>query len=154
MVDPVRPVPNGRVLPETVMISNIKPAIPELSYRVLHQKYVQEGLSLTQLSRHLASSRTRIRKALVSFDIPIKTKKYCFNSTNVPYGKVVSEAGLVVDCKVEQRNIRLILKLRNSGLSLKEICRKLEERKIPTKTGREVWHSESLRQVIKKNQIE
>lgn len=154
MVDPTHPVPNGRVLPEIVMISSIKPAIQELSYRVLHQKYVQDGLSLTQMSRHFASSRSRVRRALVNFNIPIVTNKHRFNSTNIPYGKVISEEGEVINCKNEQKNIRLILKMRSSGSSLNKICEELERRNIPSKTGRKVWHSESLRQLIKKNQTE
>ena len=150
MVDPAHPVPNQNVLPETTMISAIKPALTPLTYDVLHQKYVVEGLGTGKIAKQLASSKNRIRSALIAFKIPLESKRFVFNSTNLPYGKKLNSKGDLVDCAKEQKVIKLILRLKGEGLSNRKICDELQRKKIKTKTGNEVWHHESLRQMLGK----
>jgi hypothetical protein len=150
MVDPADPVPNKNVLPEIVMISSIKPALTTLSYAVLHQKYVVEGLGTGKIARQLASSKTRIRAALLAHKIPFDKKRFSFNSTNIPYGYKISSDGTLVNCPKEQKIISFILKLKLEGLSIRAISDELKAKGIKTKTGKETWANESLRQVVKR----
>lgn len=145
-------MPNKNVLPETTIISSIKPSLSVLSRDVLHQKYVVEGLGTGKIAKQFASSKNRIRAALIEFGIPLDPKRHNFNLTNVPYGKKFTDDGRLVDCPKEQKIIKLILKLKADGLSNRKVSAELERRKIRTKTGKDTWHPESLRQIIKKIQ--
>ncbi|MCT4642193.1 MAG: recombinase family protein [Bacteriovoracaceae bacterium] len=134
------------------MISGIKPSLPSLSYDILHQKYVIEGLGTGQIAKQFASSKNRIRDALIKYGIPLESKRHRFNKTNIPFGKKLNSEGGLDDCSKEQRAIEIILKLKSKGLSNRKICEELQSRKIRIKTGKEVWHPESLRQMLKRIQ--
>lgn len=72
VVDPIESSAKSVLRPETVLISSIKTLSDSLNARVLHQKYVVEGLSLKQIARQFASSKSGVSSALKRAKIPVR----------------------------------------------------------------------------------
>ena len=69
---------------------------------------------------------------------------------SIPYGFRLSEDGnTLIPEPTEQANIRLILDLREAGLSLRAIASELQARGIKTKQGKAQWSPKVLASVIR-----
>jgi len=126
--------------------------IPEnRAYRdtsVLHQKYVVEWATLTQIAKEFLCSRSAVVKALVKAGIPLRqqSKEGCL-PRSVGYGTVIVE-GRRVPSQVEERVIKTITSLRRDGLSFDKIADRLTQLGIPTKTRRKKWNGGCIRAII------
>jgi len=131
------------------MISTFKPRYIELSYDLLHQKYVIEKLNTREIAAQFFSSNSRIRDALKANNIPLrKRKNMSFNRTNTPFGKRLLANGKLEDCPREMEAIQLMIRLKTQNSTYKAICEELEKRGIKTKMGRTKWSSESIKRAI------
>jgi len=92
--------------------------------------------------------------------IPIRTKKQTIKGEKLgkdfkcaghpPFGFAYLDGKLIVDPK-EQLIISKILKLRQSGMSLRAIAEELNGQKIPTRTGKD-WYLSFVKTIIDRNQ--
>jgi len=71
---------------------------------------------------------------------------------DIPFGYYLHADGqtLMEDHK-EQQVISLIKELRHEACSLKAICQELKHRGLPTKTGKENWHPQSVSRILKRH---
>ncbi len=69
---------------------------------------------------------------------------------NVPFGYDVTSDGLLVINENEQKAIRLMLRLKRKGHSLRAICRELEIEGHRTKTGRFSWNHKTVGSILKR----
>ena len=67
-----------------------------------HENYIEKGLSLRQIAKLTASSKTTIREALASYNIPIRKKGSCYNNPHFPKFGQRKVNGKLVDHKREQ----------------------------------------------------
>lgn len=70
------------------------------------------------------------------------------NGGNVPFGFDLVDNKLVPN-KQEAESVALIHSLRKEGLSLREIIAELQVRGIKTKTGKEQWNPQVIRDILK-----
>lgn len=143
----------GNVLhPQTALISTVKTLPDYLNGRVLHQKYVVEGLSLKQIATLFASSKDAVLRALRAEGIPLRAHgQHHGRPANPAYGKRIVR-GRLVDCPAEQRVIKLIKKLASDGdLTATGIARRLTEMGIAMRNGKTQWHHEQVRSILKRN---
>jgi len=138
--------------PEIIINSVINTGSKVNDPSVLHALYVQKRLSLAQLAAYFASSKYMIKNALNTFGIPIRTpgKRLRPSQCNIAYGKKIINDKLV-DNPEELLVIRKILSLHQSGLSNRNVAKKLNEQSIPTKKKTSGWNHETIRQIIKRN---
>ena len=99
--------------------------------------------SLAQMERDLISERT--------IDA-LRYKKSKMEKTggDIPFGYDVTEKNILIKNKAEQKVISLICRSRTKGDSLREICRKLEEKGFRTKTGRLKWQAKVISSILKR----
>ena len=140
---------NNVLHPEIIVKSVINTGSPLNDPAVLHDLYVQKGLSLKQMAALFASSKCLVRSALRKFDIPIRSVgiQQRPNSYNLPYGKKMA-FGEVVDHPEEQKIIKLIVELHKAGSSNQAIAKHLDSRSIPTKKKNKGWNRETVRQIL------
>ena len=114
----------------------------------LKQKYLQEGLSSTEIAKLTFSSRPTITKLLKQYGIPLKKITRRNDGGHVfGYRKF---GGKAIELKKEQEVIELIKSHRRSGYSYQKITDILTEKKIETKTKKGVWYSKVVRQILKR----
>ena len=68
---------------------------------------------------------------------------------DVPYGYCARKGKLYPDPQ-EQKAVAMILNLAGKEMSLRDICRKLEEAGVARKNGSRTWHLEAVRRIIKR----
>lgn len=142
----------GNVLhPETALISSIKTLADNLNASVLHEKYVIQGLSIKQIARQSASSKSGVLAALKRAGIPTRAPSDPHgHPANPAYGMRLTK-GKLVDCPAEQRVIRLVKKMaEGEGRPVTAIARKLSEMGIKTRSGHTNWHHEMVRSILKR----
>lgn len=156
MVHQTEENPNLFLLHETSIISVIKPRYVNLSYDLLHQKYVQEGLRTCEIARQTFSSTSRIREALKRAGIPLRKRKgtQTYNSSNLPFGKKLTANGEVIVCPDEMSAVKLMVKMSCDGETFKAIGDELQKRGIKTKSGRESWTTGSIKRAIQRGREE
>lgn len=118
------------------------------------------GLSLNDISEQTGMARSTLRDAFKKHKIPIRTKKQTIKGEKLgkdfkcaghpPFGHAYLDGKLIVDPK-EQLIIRKILKLRQSGMSLRAIAEELNNQKIPTRSGKN-WYLSFVKTIIDRNQ--
>jgi hypothetical protein len=118
------------------------------------------GLSLREVAREIAVSKTTIRKVLLKHGVALRPSTHDqsdgvtlpkkFHVGVAPYGYCVLNGRLVQDPK-EQRNVQLILKLRSQGKSLNAIAAYLNGRKVRPRTGK-AWDHSIVRSIVQRNQ--
>lgn len=54
----------------------------------------------------------------------------------------------ILSCSEEQKNIKLMIELREDGKGFRAICRELEARGIKTKKGKTKWHHSTVQQIL------
>lgn len=70
---------------------------------------------------------------------------------SVPFGKDLSADGVtLIDNAVELEALSLMVSLRESGLSLRQIASELDARQIPTKKGNKTWTHTAVASVLKR----
>ncbi|MCK4485616.1 MAG: recombinase family protein [Desulfobacterales bacterium] len=71
---------------------------------------------------------------------------------DVPFGYYLDVDGqTLMEDRKEQEVISLIKELRHEACSLKAICQELKHRGLPTKTGKENWHPQSVSRILKRH---
>jgi site-specific DNA recombinase len=68
-------------------------------------------------------------------------------SGTVPYGWTKREDGKLIQCEREQDTIKRIRDLREDGVPWRTITLLLNERRVPSKTGKK-WHERQVRRVV------
>ena len=129
---------NLRPLQLTLYSTICKPkCIIDDSY--VHDKYVVEGLNMTQIAAELFTSRQRIKASLVRSGVEFKlTPKQKENLRHLKYG-YKRERKKTIEHKAEQRTILAIYEMREKGLTFQAIADILHEMKIPTKLNGKKW---------------
>ena len=85
---------------------------------------------------------------------PCKHKRLNGKKTggDVPFGYYLDVDGqTLMEDRKEQEVISLIKELRHEACSLKAICHELKHRGLPTKTGKENWHPQSVSRILKRH---
>ncbi len=118
------------------------------------------GLSLNDISELTGTARSTIRDAFKKHKIPIRSKRQTIKGEKLnkgfkcagypPFGHAYLDGKLIIDPK-EQLIIRKILKLRQSGMSLRAIANELNHQKVPTRTGKR-WYLSFVKTIIDRNQ--
>ena len=105
----------------------------------VHQKYVVEGLNMSQIARELFTSRQNIRARLLKMGFELRSNiDHLQNQKHTKYGyKRVK--GKTVKHKTESRTTSVISEMREKGLSFQVIAEILSEMKIPTKQKGKKW---------------
>jgi len=101
---------------------------------------------LAEFERDQVSDRTR-------FALAHKRSKGKKTGGDVPFGFRVRE-GQLYPIKAEQKIINQIMKMRKEGLTLRGICRYLEDGGIVRKNGSKRWHPQSVADIINRRQRE
>ena len=131
-------------------ITLIKPS--QLKNKIfLQQKYIEEGLSMSQIANIIPCSRIAVRSALVKANIPIRGIGNTYkNHQQLPYGKR-RKNGEIIDHKAEQAILNAITRMKTKeGLSNNAIAKILTEMKVPTKQKGKKWHAETIRLILKR----
>ena len=140
---------NDNLPPHQVMGSfNYCVVPPYRNHDFLRQKYVEEGLSIKQISALTSSSKDAIRNGLLRAGIKLRDHgKPHGRPSQLKYGKRLLR-GQEADHKVEQRVIDVIRDLRNQKMTLRKIGQALTQLGIPTKCRGKCWHPEMVRRVL------
>ena len=99
--------------------------------------------ALAEMERRLIGERT---KSALSH----KRSRMEKTGGEIPYGFNVSKDGHLVENRDEQRVIKLILRRKKEGYSLRRICSELERRGHKTKRGNNHWHPQSISTIMKR----
>ena len=114
----------------------------------LLQKYVEEGLSISEIASICFSTRCAVRNGLTKHGITIKSQKELGkNKSQLRFGEAYRKRQ-VVDHKRELEAIEKMKQLREQGFSYWKIADVLNTMKIPTKTRRGQWHARSVQKVL------
>lgn len=114
----------------------------------LHQKYVVEGLSITQIAKQILSSREAVRKGLIEHGIKRKRRGAVGNRVaQVLYGYRRSNGALIPNLD-EQQVIATVKKMSKNGLSFRKICDFLTSVGVPTKNKGRKWQPEMIRRIL------
>ena len=120
----------------------------------LHQKYVIEGRSIAQIAAEILSSRAAVREGLIEFKIKRRAQgKPGLNPAQVPYGYRMLN-GLMTPHLGEQRVLKSVQKMAESGLSYRKICEFLTSIGVPTKNKGRCWQPEMVRRLINRSAVE
>jgi IS30 family transposase len=114
----------------------------------LHEKYVQEGLSLAQISSQICSSKEAVRKGLVRAGIQLRESHQPHGrSAQVRYGerRVKDKPQPHM---AEKRVIKTIMDMRAQGMSLRQIAQFLSQIGVPTKCRGKSWHPEMIKRIL------
>ncbi|MBN2381431.1 recombinase family protein [bacterium] len=99
---------------------------------------------MAEFERDQISDRTR-------FALAHKRSRGEKTGGDIPFGFRARD-GRLHPVKNEQKVISFILKLRDDGLSLRKICRKLEEEGCARKKGSKIWHPQSVADIIRRHE--
>jgi hypothetical protein len=114
----------------------------------LHQKYVEEWLSIRQIASDVMSSKETVRKELLRTGIKLRERSHHNgNPSQVRLGQRVVKRKLV-EHKTEQRVVDSVLRMKKEGLGLRVIARCLDEMKAPTKQQGRKWPPEMVRRIL------
>ena len=116
----------------------------------LHQKYMVERLSTTEIAAQIFSSRSTVTKYLRFHGIPIReTGVNIIRRRGLGYGSKV-RCRLQEPHQIEQATIEKMRGLRGSGHSYWKIADILNTMKVPTKTKDTKWHARTVHRIISK----
>jgi len=85
---------------------------------LLHQKYVEEGLSARQISSQFFCSITTVKDHLNKFGIPVRKPRHHHGNPSIPRYGIKVRQGKSEPHLAERRVIRAVTDLRAQGLSL------------------------------------
>jgi len=95
---------------------------------------------LSEFERDLVSERT---KSALSY----KRANGYKTGGSIPFGYDVDEDGRLMENQKEQKTIKLIMRLRRRGHSLRTIGSKLHEREISSKNGK-AWNPKTIKRIL------
>jgi hypothetical protein len=114
----------------------------------LRQKYVEERLSIKQISRLTASSKDSVRKGLRAAGIAIRQHGLHHGHPAQPrFGKRIQK-GRETDFKAEQKVVGVIQEFRDQKMTLRQISHALTKLGVQTKCRGRSWHPEMVRRVL------
>ena len=131
------------------MTSSIYIASPPIPEGVLRQKYLVDRLSMREIAREFACSKTRIRDMLLNYNIPLRRPSQPPKSRWTTYGKR-KVRGKIVDHKAELRAVATIKQMYAEGVNTSAIARFLNIMKIPTKQQGKGWHQNTVAKILKR----
>ena len=103
------------------------------NHDLLRQKYVEDGLSIKQISRLTASSKDSVRKGLAAAGIAIRQHGRHHGHPSQPqFGKRIKN-GRETDFKAEQKVVGVIRELREQKMTLRKIGQALTKLGVQTK---------------------
>jgi transposase len=106
---------------------------------VLRQKYLEEGLTVKQISVLLGCGPTTIKKQLRHFNIKKSEIQEVRHKANLKYGQKLI-TGQIHEHKQETHIMQAILDMyQNQALSVTAIARLLTQMKVPTKKRGKGW---------------
>jgi hypothetical protein len=116
----------------------------------LRRKYLQEGLSTSQISKEISSARSTVVEYLKKYNIPIRPTDEAHKKRpgQVAFGRRVIK-GKEVAFKKEIEQIEMIKGLRESGHSYHRIADILNTMKVPTKNKGSKWHGTTVMKILK-----
>jgi transposase len=118
---------------------------------LLHQKYVEEGLSVNQIASLFGCARSTLTAKLQEFGIAQNTK----NKTNQRKGQVGFgyrvQNGKIVTHKAEWHSITQIVAMRESGISYRQISTMFNQFGVNTKNKKGKWHPTTVMKIWKKH---
>jgi hypothetical protein len=121
------------------------------SREFLQQKYVDEGLSLSEIAQLTFSSKDIIRRSLKSQGFVLRTNTKLQRQRLRPRFGFKRVGRKLVPEVAQQATISLIMNLRRKGLSTPQIADILTSTKIVTKQAHLKWHPEMVRRIINQN---
>ena len=139
------------LIPQFLAKLGIYIASPPIPEGVLIQKYLVDRLSMRDIARELACSKTNIRDQLLKHNIPLRQPYKRYNKWYA-YGKR-RVSGKTIDHKGEQRTIATIKQMYSEGNSTHAIARFLNTMKVPTKQQGKGWHQNTVATILKREGV-
>jgi transposase-like protein len=134
-----------------------KPLYTSKTY--LSQLYLQKGMSIRKIAKHIDAAKSTVRGGLKQYDVPTRTKKRDqmeanYNPQQVPFGYRYLN-GAIVPFKKEQEIIKLIRQLRRKDkYAYNAITKYLTSRHILTKRNKLIWDARNVQRIIAREGIE
>lgn len=141
----VEPFPPNFYLHD-ILEFQIRPLFKDKAF--LQKKYVEEGLSITQIAAQIFSSRFAVRKNLERFGIPRREPHLHHGRPACPRFGQKMQKGKAVPHQTERKVIDAVLEMRKQGLSLRQIARFLSKVGVPTKQKGVVWHPQMVKRLL------
>jgi Recombinase len=114
----------------------------------LTQKYIKEGLSITQIASQIFSSRDAVRRGLIEAEIHLRTPHRPHgHPSQAKFGEKVRK-GKAVEHMAEQRVVKAIMDMRRDGMTLRQIAAYLTQIGVPTKCRGKGWHPEMVSRIL------
>ena len=123
--------------------------IPE---SVLRQKYLVDRLSIRDIAREFACSKTRVRDQLLRHNIPLRRRSQPPQDRWTTYGKR-KVRGKIIDHKAELRAVATIKQMYAEGNNTSAIARILNTMKIPTKHQGKGWQQNTVAKILKRDGV-
>ena len=140
------------LIPHFLSKLSIYVASPPIPEGVLIQKYLKNRLSMQDIARELACSKTHVRRLLLKYNIPLRKTSDYSGSRWYAYGKQ-RVGGKTIDHKSEQRTIATIKQMYSEGISTNAIARFFNTMKIPTKQQGKSWHQNTVAKILKREGV-
>ncbi len=115
---------------------------------MLREKYSEKGQTVYEIAKEISCSRSTVENRLNRFGIETRPRKGSLHKRQPRYGEKVVR-GEKVDHLAEVRVIKSILQMRETGLSLRQIAKVLDELKVLTKQKGKGWHPEMISRILK-----
>ena len=119
---------------------------------VLRQKYLVDRLSIRDIAREFACSKTRVRDILLNYNIPLRRRSQPPQDRWTTYGKRRLK-GKVIDHKAELRAVATIKQMYAEGNNTSAIARILNTMKIPTKHQGKGWQQNTVAKILKREGV-
>ncbi len=114
--------------------------------------YSKEGLSISQIANKLNISKSSCVRILNNTRIQKRTSKELKNPRNYqfghpPYGYKISINRELIINKTEIKICRLVVNLKNKGLSFKKVGEELENKEFKNRKGHIKWHNYTINNI-------
>ncbi len=132
-----------------LFIANIEQLAPIKSLKnedFLRQKYLEEGLSLQEITAETVSSWKTVRRHLMFSNIPIRKSDLRFKPIQ-RFGMAVVDGEIAIS-QMEQQALKRLKSLRSSGLSYRKIVETINQEKVPCRKSGGRWHIKTVFEFI------
>ncbi len=120
---------------------------------VLHQNYIENGLTVKQMGVLHGCGETVIKKYLKQFGIRKTEVMKCRSKTNLSFGEKL-KSGKVLEHKTEASIKKAIIDMyTREGLSVTAIARVLTQMKVPTKKRGKKWDHSVVTAILKRESV-
>ena len=120
-----------------------------LGINFLRQKYLVEKLSAKEISGITNCGKSTVLNHLKMAGIPIRPTGRAIRKANMAYGKQRRKR-LEVNHAREQKVISMMRDFKSKGYSNEKIADVLNTMKVPTKTGKGLWHRKTVWEILKR----